>query len=69
MPERIHWDTRRRMLSEQCEGCGGRREAIYALDLPIGVRLWLCPSCWVDSRRKHPGAAEVLWGQPERTAP
>lgn len=42
-----------RMLREPCEGPhGGVSEAVYALDLPNGVRLWLCWSCWVDRSRK-----------------
>lgn len=60
-PVRDEWERRRRMLSEQCEGCGNRREQIYALDLFAGIRLWLCRSCWHDSRRRNPGATEVLW--------
>lgn len=60
-PSADEWGNRRRMLSEQCEGCGGMRLQVYALDLPANVRLWLCRTCWHRSRRRNPGAVEVLW--------
>jgi hypothetical protein len=64
------WGRNRRMLSEQCEGrCGMRHAAIYSFDLPSGVRLWLCPSCWIGVRRAHPGSVEVFWDEVREVSP
>jgi len=35
------------MLQELCDGHPGFSVEVYALDLPNGVRLWMCKSCWV----------------------
>ena len=48
------WESTPRMLREPCEGRhGGESEEIFALDLPNGVRLWLCESCWVRIWRQY----------------
>lgn len=47
------WESTPRLLSEQCEGHGAFMLEVYALDLPNGVRLWLCKSCWGDSWRRY----------------
>lgn len=41
------WDTLPRMFRELCDGHPQYVEVVYALDLPIGVRDWLCRSCWL----------------------
>ena len=52
------WEYLPRMLREPCEGPhGGVSEEVFALDLPNGVVLWLCKSCWIDRWRRQGGDA------------
>lgn len=44
---RLDWDTLPRMLQELCDGHPGYSVEVYALDLPNGVRSWLCKGCYV----------------------
>lgn len=54
------WEATPRMLQELCDGHPGYSVEVYALDLPNGVRLWMCKSCWM----RHWIAA----GRPEQGA-
>lgn len=47
------WEDTPRLLQELCEGHPGVMAEVYALDLPNGVRLWLCKSCWIRVRQQH----------------
>jgi hypothetical protein len=53
------WDSLPRMLWELCDGCPKYMVEIYALDLPNGVRLWLCKSCWGDAWRAAGGPPQL----------
>lgn len=55
----LDWDTMPRLLQDLCDGHPGRSLELYRLELPNGVRQWLCKRCWVD--------AWIAAGRPEQT--